>query len=416
MSTNANLKNEDLSFDTDSANSDDSSNGLGAKEMILNLGPSHPAFHGALRTQVHLDGERIVKAASEMGYLHRCFEKHSENSHYNQVVPYTDRLNYCSGLMNNVGYCKAVEELMGIEMPERGIAIRVLVCELSRVIDHLVCVGTNIVDIGALTNFWYAFNVREKAYDLIEKLTGARLTYSYTRVGGLTRDLYDGFESDLETILKEIETNVKDITSLIGKNKIFHDRTRDVGVVTKEQALDWGFTGPCLRASGVEHDLRKASPYYGYEDYDFDIPVGETGDTFDRIMVRLIEIHQSIKIIRQCMKRMPSGPIRTDDRRVSMPEKEEVYSSIEGLMNHFKLVMHGIKPPVGSVYSFTEAANGELGFYLISDGDEHPYRLKVRPPCFPMFAAYEEIIKDHMIADAIAILGSLNVVVGELDR
>lgn len=384
--------------------------------MVLNLGPSHPAFHGALRTQVRLDGETIVGAASEIGYLHRCFEKHSESSTYQQVIPYTDRLNYCSALMNNVGYCKAVEDLMGLVLPDRAIVIRVLICELSRVIDHLVCVGTNIVDIGALTNFWYAFNVREKVYTLIEKVTGARLTYSYTRVGGLARDLYDGFESDLRAVMVEVLKAVDDITGLVAKNKIFVDRTRDVGIVTAEQALAWGFTGPCLRASGVDHDLRKKAPYYGYETYDFEAVIGENGDTYDRILVRLEEIRQSSKIIEQCLKRLPKGPIMVDDKRVAFPDKEDVYGSIEGLMNHFKLVMHGIQPPIGTIYSATEAANGELGYYLISDGTLNPYRLKVRPPCFPLFAAYEEVIKGHMIADAIAILGSFNVVVGELDR
>lgn len=389
---------------------------LDTHEMILNLGPSHPAFHGALRTQVHLDGEIITKAASEMGYLHRCFEKHSEHSKYQQIIPYTDRLNYCSGLMNNVGYCKAVEDLMGIQMPARAIAVRVLICELSRIIDHLVCVGTNIVDIGALTNFWYTFNVREKVYTLLEKVTGARLTYSYVRIGGLVRDLYDGFDADLRTVLTEIEASVSDVTRLISNNRIFVERTRDVGTVSAADATAWGFTGPCLRASGVAHDLRKAEPYYGYENYDFEMVLGETGDTYDRIMVRLAEIHQSIRIIKQVLDNIPKGAIHTTDRRVRLPEKQEVYNSIEGLMNHFKLVIEGVRPQAGEIYSATEAANGELGFYLISDGSESPYRLKVRPPCFAPFAAYEKIIEGHMIADAIAILGSFNVVVGELDR
>lgn len=389
---------------------------FGAQEMVLNLGPSHPAFHGALRTQVRLDGETIVGSASEIGYLHRCFEKHSEHSKYQQVIPYTDRLNYCSGLMNNVGYCKAVEDMMGLTMPERAIYIRVLICELSRVIDHLVCVGTNIVDIGALTNFWYAFNVREKVYTLLEKITGARLTYSYTRIGGLIRDLYSGFADDLKVVLTEIEKAVEDISGLVTNNKIFVDRTRDVGRVTAKQALAWGFTGPCLRASGVDYDLRKNAPYYFYDTFDFDVVIGENGDTYDRIVVRLEEIKQSLRIIRQCMIRMPKGPISCDDKRVVLPEKEEVYGSIEGLMNHFKLVMHGIIPAKSEIYSATEAANGELGFHIVSDGTLHPYRIKVRPPCFPMFAAYDDVIKGSMVADAIAILGSFNVVVGELDR
>lgn len=389
---------------------------LGAQDMILNLGPSHPAFHGALRTQVRLDGETIVDAVSEMGYLHRCFEKHSESSTYQQVIPFTDRLNYCSALMNNVGYCKAVEDLMGIELPERVIHIRILICELSRVIDHLVCVGTNIVDMGALTNFWYAFNVREKVYTLIEKITGARLTYSYTRIGGLSRDLYDGFSQDLLAVMQEVDKAVSDICGLVENNRIFIERTRDVGKVSPAQAIAWGFTGPCLRASGVDHDLRVAAPYYDYHTYEFDIPVGTSGDTYDRIMVRLEEIHQSHRIIRQVLQRLQPGAIMTKDRRVAMPDKKEVYGSIEGLMNHFKLIMHGIIPEPGEIYSATEAANGELGFFIISDGTYHPYRIKVRPPCFSLFAAYEEIIKGVMIADAIAILGSLNVVVGELDR
>lgn len=386
------------------------------EEMILNLGPSHPAFHGALRTQVKLDGETIVAAASELGYLHRCFEKHSEHATYQQVIPYTDRLNYVSALMNNVGYCKAVEDFMDVELPERAIFIRVLICELSRIIDHLVALGTNIVDLGALTNFWYAFNVREKVYTLLEKITGARLTYSYTRIGGLARDLYPGFTDDLKAVLKEIERAVSDIKGLVVNNRIFIDRTRDVGIVTKEQALDWGFTGPCLRASGVEHDIRKIEPYYFYDTFDFDIPIGENGDTYDRILVRFEEIHQSIRIIRQCLRRMPGGPIMTKDRRVKLPPKEEVYHSIEGLMHQFKMIMHGIKPPPGEIYSRTEAANGELGFFIISDGSMNPYRIKVRPPCFYLYAAYEHMIKGHMIPDAIAILGSLNVVVGECDR
>lgn len=389
---------------------------LGAKDMILNLGPSHPAMHGALRTQIRLDGETIVEAASEIGYLHRCFEKHSENSTYQQVIPYTDRLNYLSALMNNVGYCKAVENMMNIEVPERAIYIRVLICELSRIIDHLVCVGTNIVDLGALTNFWYTFNVREKVYTLFEKITGARLTYSYTRIGGLSRDLYEGFVDDLKVVLKEIVQATKEVKALAANNRIFIERTQNIGVVTAKQALSYGFTGPCLRASGIEHDLRKAEPYYFYDTFDFDIVIGETGDTYDRIMVRLEEITQSVRIIEQLIPRLPQGPIMTSDRRVRIPEKQEVYGSIEGLMNHFKIIMHGIIPPAGEYYSATEAANGELGYFIISDGTFRPYRIKVRPPCFPMFAAYEEIIKNHMIADAIAILGSLNIIAGELDR
>lgn len=384
--------------------------------MLLNVGPSHPAMHGALRTQMELDGEVIVRAASEMGYLHRCFEKHSENSTYQQIIPYTDRLNYLSALMNNVGYCLAVEKLLGITIPERTIMIRVIMCELSRIMDHFVCVGTNLVDIGALTNFWFFFNVREKIYNLIEKVTGARLTYAYTRIGGLARDLYDDFSRDVRVVMKEVDAAVSDVLGLVQHNRIFVERTVDIGCVTKEQALNWGFTGPCLRASGVEHDLRKAEPYYHYDEFNFDIPIAENGDTYDRIMVRMEEVRQSGRIVLQALDKLRPGPIFCDDPRVVLPPKHEVYSSIEGLMNHFKLIMHGIVPPPGEVYSATEAANGELGFYIVSDGTMKPYRIKVRPPCFPLFAAYEKIIEGHMIADAVAIIGSLNVVVGELDR
>jgi len=384
--------------------------------MTLNLGPSHPAMHGALRTQIELDGEIIVRSASEMGYLHRCFEKHSEHSTYHQVIPYTDRLNYLSALMNNVGYCKAVEDLVGVTLPERAILIRVIMCELSRIMDHFVCVGTNLVDIGALTNFWYFFNIREKIYVLIEKVTGARLTYAYTRIGGLARDIYPDFVSDLRVVVKEIEQALKDVRGLVENNRIFIDRTVDVGRVTKEQAIAWGFTGPCLRASGVDHDLRKAEPYYFYDEFDFDIPVAQNGDTYDRTVVRFEECRQSLRIIDQAVKRLKPGPIFCEDPRIVMPTKENVYNSIEGLMHHFKLIMHGVQPPPGEIYSATEAANGELGFYIISDGSLNPYRIKVRPPCFPIFSMFDKIIEGGMVADAIAVLGSLNIVVGELDR
>ncbi|EKD50032.1 MAG: hypothetical protein ACD_62C00676G0005 [uncultured bacterium] len=387
-----------------------------SEHLIVNLGPSHPAFHGALRTQVRLDGEVIVQARSEIGYLHRCFEKHAEHASYTQIIPYSDRLNYVSALMNNVGYCKAVEDLMQITIPERAMCVRVLLCELSRVMDHLVCVGTNLVDMGALTNFWYAFNAREKITRLIEKVTGARLTYAYTRVGGLAQDLYPEFLGELKPVLKEVRQAIKDMTGLVVKNKIFLDRTQGVGAVSAKQALDWGFTGPCLRACGLPHDLRKTEPYYQYDTYDFDIPVGQYGDTYDRIMVRFEEMEQSLRIVEQCLVRMPSGPIMIDDRKLCLPAKQETYTNIEALMQHFKIIMHGIKPPPGEVYSRTEAANGELGFFLVSEGGSSPYRIKVRPPCFYLFAAFEHMIRGHMIADAVAILGSLNIVVGECDR
>jgi len=389
---------------------------LKAKPVYLNLGPSHPAMHGTLRLFCELDGEVIVRAVPEFGYLHRGFEKHCENSTWTQVIPYTDRLNYVSPMMNNVGYCKAVEELIGIQIPERAQVIRVIICEMNRIIDHLVATGTNVVDIGALTNFWYYFNVREKFYNLIEKMCGARLTTAYTRIGGVMRDLPPNFDAELRQYIVELDQAIKDVSGLLNKNKIFLNRTVGVGVISKQDAIDHGFTGPCLRATGVAYDIRKTEPYYGYETYDFEVVVAEHGDTYDRIVLRFEEMRQSVRILEQALKRLKPGPIMTDDRRVALPPKVEVYTSIEGLMNHFKLIYEGIRPPAGEIYSCTEAANGELGFYIVSGGEGHPYRVKCRAPCFPIYQAYPKMIEGRMIADAIAVLGGLNIVAGELDR
>ena len=386
------------------------------KRMTLNLGPSHPATHGCLRIVVELDGETIVRADTEIGYLHRAFEKHSEHGTYPQVIPYTDRLNYCSSMANNVGYCMAVEKLLDIEIPERARWLRMIACEIARIIDHLICVGTNVVDLGGLTNFWWFFNVREKFYAIIEDMCGARLTTNFTRIGGVPIDPPGDFAPRVRAALKDLHRAIKDVTGLLVKNRIFIDRTKGIGAVTARDALEWGFTGPCLRASGVAHDLRKAEAYYYYAAVDFDIPVGDYGDTYDRNMVRFEEMRQSARIIEQCLERMPEGPIMVADRRVALPPKQEVYTSIEALMNHFKLTFEGLQPPAGEVYSATEAANGELGFYVISDGSPHPYRVRVRPPCFPIYSFYPRMIEGLMIADAVAILGSLNIVVGELDR
>lgn len=382
----------------------------------VNFGPSHPATHGTFRLMFKLDGEKIVDAIPEIGYLHRCFEKESEDHTYTQVIPYTDRLNYCSSLMNNVGYCMAVEKLLGIEIPERAKYIRVLISELSRIIDHLVAIGANIVDMGALTNFWYTFNVREEIYDWIEDLCGARLTTTYTRVGGVMRDIPGNTDKYIPKVLKSLDRAIKDVTGLLVKNRIFIERTKGIGVISAEDAISFGFTGPCLRASGVPYDVRKDYPYYHYDEFDWDVPVGENGDTFDRIMVRFEEMKQSVKIINQVLDKMPEGPILADAPGVVLPRKAEVYNSIEGLMDHFKIIMNGIQNNEGDVYSFTEAANGELGFYIVSDGGPKPYRIKVRPPCFAIYQAYPEMIKGHMIADAVAVMGSLNVIAGELDR
>ncbi|MBT7311118.1 NADH dehydrogenase (quinone) subunit D [bacterium] len=385
--------------------------------LNVNIGPSHPATHGALRIEVQLDGETIVKAKSEIGYLHRCFEKEAEDHTWSLVMPYTDRLNYVSAMLNNCIYASSVEKLLGVEVPQRAQVIRVIVSELSRIIDHLVCICANLVDIGALTNYWYFYNIREGIYyDIIEPLCGSRLTTNYARIGGLSHDLFDGFEDAVEKHLQKMEVAIKEVTGLIARNRIFLDRTVDVGVLTTNEALSHGFTGPCLRATGLDYDVRKHAPYSGYEDYKFDIPIGENGDTRDRIMVRMEEMYQSASIIRQGIKKLTPGPIALDNASISLPPKESVYGSIEGVMNQFKLIIEGIKVPAGEAYGYGEGANGELGFYCVSDGTGQPHRLKVRPPCFPIFSAFDEIIEGLMIADAIAILGSINIIAGELDR
>jgi NADH-quinone oxidoreductase subunit C/D len=384
--------------------------------MTLNFGPSHPTTHGTLRIVMRVDGERIVAAESECGYLHRCFEKMSESHTWVQVIPYTDRLNYCSPMINGNGYALAVEKMLGIDVPPRAKAARTVLNEFSRIMDHLVCIAANLVDLGALTNFWYAFQPREEIYGLLEACCGARLTSSYARIGGLAKDVPDNFVEWSRSLLPTIRARVADVDGLITKNKIAWNRLRGTGVVTKEQALAWGFTGPCLRASGVPYDVRKDSPYEMYGDVDFDVPIATDGDNFARYIVRVEEIRQSMRIIEQILARFPKGPVNTDDYRVILPPKEMVYNEMEGLIYHFKLVFEGVKVPAGEIYSFTEGANGELGYSLVSDGSGFPYRVKVRPPCFPLFAAYENIIKGGMVSDAVATLGLLNVIAGELDR
>ncbi|APW66510.1 NADH dehydrogenase subunit D [Poseidonibacter parvus] len=384
--------------------------------MLLNVGPSHPASHGTIRNFVAMEGETISACVTEIGYLHRGFEKSCENHTYSQVIPYTDRLNYCSAILNNIGYSKAVEEMLKIDITQRAKSIRVIIGELSRIIDHLVCNAANMVDLGGLTNFWYLFAPRDTAYDLLSKLTGARLTNTYTRIGGLEFDLYDGFADDLENVLKEVEKACSDALSLIAHNKIFHDRTQDVGVIESDFALSAGISGVNLRATGIPHDLRKDKPYYGYENYDFDIVVGSHGDVYDRMMCRFEEMVQSTKIIRQAMKELPDGPINVDAPGVLLPSKKDVYGNIEGLMNQFKLTFEGIKVPKGEYYSSTEAGNGELGFFIVSDGDGKPYKVKCRPPCFYSLGAYSNIVEGGMLADAVVTMASMNFIAGEFDR
>jgi NADH-quinone oxidoreductase subunit D/NADH-quinone oxidoreductase subunit C/D len=319
-------------------------------------------------------------------------------------------------MMNNIGFCKAAEKMFGVAVPERCVRIRVVLSELSRIIDHLVCVGANLVDLGALTNFWYCFNPRESVYKIWEKLCGARLTNTVTRIGGMYRDVYPGFADDVRKVLLEIETAISDVRALIEHNKVFMDRTRGVCVVSKDDAISWGWTGPSLRASGVDHDLRKADPYYGYDGYTFDTVIGSCGDTYDRIMVRVYEMIESIGIVRQALDKLSPGPVNADDARLSLPPRNAVYHDMEALINSFKLIYEGVRPPAGECYDATEAANGELGFLIVSDGGTNPYRIKVRPPCFTQFAAFGPMIEGTLIADAFATLGSINIIAGELDR
>ncbi|HIP61870.1 MAG TPA: NADH-quinone oxidoreductase subunit D [Sulfurovum sp.] len=384
--------------------------------MVLNLGPSHPATHGTIRSLVALDGEKIVASVSEIGYLHRGFEKSCENHTYNQIVPYTDRLNYCSALMNNIAYCKTVEDMLGVTLPDRGIFIRVILSELSRAIDHLVCLAAGLLDMGGQTNYWYFFNPRNDAYDFLSKLTGARLTNSFMRVGGMTHDLYEGWQHDLDDVLKKIDFGITESQKMIEHNRIFNDRLQGISPVSAADAISYGWTGPNLRASGVAYDLRFAKPYDYYDSFDFEMVLGSVGDTYDRMMVRIEEINQSMSIIRQAVKRLPKGSISIDDRSIMMPPKSCTYGAIEGMMNQFMLTIEGVKVPKGEYYGAYEAANGELGHYIVSDGSGTPYKVKVRPPSFYHMAAYPDIIQEYQVADAILTLGSLNIIAGEMDR
>ena len=388
---------------------------LGEK-MVLNMGPSHPATHGVLRLVLELDGEIIEKATPHVGYLHRGDEKIAENMHYNQFVPYTDRLDYLAPLANNAAYACAVEKLMGWTLPPRGQALRVLCCELARISSHMLGVGVCAMDVGAMTVFLYTFTEREKIYNFCEQLTGARFTTSYTRVGGQIRDLPEGLDQEILKFLDECENTIDEIAGLLNKNKIYLERMCDVGTISKEDAIDYGLTGPNLRACGVARDLRKDSPYLGYEKYEFDIPVGENGDCYDRYLVRMEEMRQSIKIIRQVLADFPEGEINVGDTKSTLPDKERVLMSMEELIHHFIVSTQGIEAPEGEVYFAAENPKGELGFYIHSKGGGVPNRLKIRAPSFVNLSITPELLKGHMVSDIPAILGSLDFVMGECDR
>ncbi|MBI5596952.1 MAG: NADH-quinone oxidoreductase subunit D [Elusimicrobia bacterium] len=435
-----------------------------SRSYMLNMGPAHPAMHGVIRLLLMLEGEHVLDAEAEIGYLHRAFEKHAENDPWNNVVPWTDRLNYVSPLINNSGYCMAVEKLAGIAIPERAQYLRVISSEVSRITDHLTCVGANAMELGSFTAFLYLLQAREELYRCVDRLTGARVTTSYTRVGGVKGDMPADWPDMVRKAFEKVRSTVKDADGLLTKNRIFVDRTRGTGVLSKEKALAYGITGPMLRSAGVPYDVRRAQPYLVYDRLDFEVPVGETGDNYDRYLVRLAEIDQSMRIVEQCFAQIPAGPIQSPDQALpgskmsdlgkrgmtadllkakadvdptleggarcgrdsvmapvpdaTLPPKEETYGSIEGLMRHFEIIMwgRGITPPAGEAYQAVEGGNGELGFHVVSDGRDRAWRVRVRPPCFFNMAGLHELLKGALVADIIATFGSINMIAGELDR
>ena len=438
----------------------------GSKHLFVNLGPAHPAMHGIIRIFAELDGEVVVKTDVEIGYLHRAFEKDCEVGPYNNAIPYTDRLNYVSPLINNFGYCSAVEKLLGIDVTDRCKYLRVLMSEISRICDHLTCVGASAMELGAFTVFLYMIKAREFLWELVEDVTGARLTISYGRVGGVKADLPAGFDLKVKKAFGEVRQVLEEVHTLVTGNRIFMDRMVGVGALSREETIARAITGPLGRAGGVNYDVRKAQPYWAYDRMQFEVPLGKNGDNFDRFLVRMAEMEQSMRIAEQALDGLPGGSIQVDwegraidpamyvdrgkqgktegllllpiqlspnlqgqgreahrrvdvaDKRVVLPPKETAYGSIEGLMNHFMLVMdgYGIRPPPGEAYFAVEGANGELGFYVVSDGTDRPYRVRCRPPCLPPVAALPRMIEGEMIADIIPTFGSVNMIGGELDR
>lgn len=391
---------------------------VAGEKMVLNMGPSHPATHGVLRILLELDGEIITKATPDVGYLHRGDEKIAENMTYTQFIPYTDRLDYLAPLANNVAYALAVEKLMGIDkqLPPRCQYIRVICCELARISAHLLGLGAFAMDVGALTVFLHTFTEREKIYNLCESLTGARFTTSYTRIGGLSRDLPPGWVEQCRKFLDEVVVNFDESEKLLTRNRIFVDRTRDVGVISREMAIDYGLSGPNLRGSGVDHDVRKSEPYLIYDQLQFDVPVGSVGDSYDRYLVRMEEMRQSVRIIRQCLDKLPDGPVNIPDGKTVLPAKNKVLTSMEELIHQFILVTQGVDAPPGEVYFGAENPKGELGFYINSKGGGTPHRLKIRAPSFVNLSILPVLLPGHMMSDTVSILGSLDFVMGECDR
>jgi NADH-quinone oxidoreductase subunit D len=439
---------------------------LTSQNLLLNVGPSHPAMHGVIRIVAELEGETVIKATIEIGYLHRGFEKSCEVGNYNHCIPYTDRLNYVSPLINNFGYCLAVEKLMGIEVTERCKYVRVIMSEISRVSDHLTCVAASAMELGAMTAFLYMMKAREYLWELVEAVTGARLTISYGRVGGLTGDLPHDFAGQAKTAFRKVRDVLDEVDRLLSRNRIFVDRLQGVGIISQQDAVAYGFTGPVLRSTGINYDVRKHQPYLVYNDLNFEVPLGKTGDNLDRYYCRMQEMEQSLRIAEQALEKLPGGLINVDhegkeieahelvdrakmgltrgvketlvqlspnleglegpaydqvsakEKRAVLPAKQNTYGNIEGLMNHFMLTMsgHGVRPPKGEAYMAVEGANGELGFYVVSDGTDRPYRVRVRPPCFALMSGIHKMLEGWMMADVVPTFGSINMIAGELDR
>jgi len=390
--------------------------GVNTDIIELNMGPQHPSTHGVMRIVLELDGEVIVKAKPVIGYLHRGTEKITENRSYYQVVPYTDRLDYLAPMSNELGYVMAVEKLLGIEVPERAKFLRVILAELARIASHLVWLGSNANDIGAVTVFLYAFREREKIYDLLEAISGQRMNNAFLKIGGLMGDAPDGWLDAVRAFVKQFPEKLKDPDGLLTKNKIWKERTEGIGVIPRDLAIDLSLTGPPLRASGVKRDLRKDNPYLVYDQLNFDIPVETAGDVYARYLVRMEEMRQSVRIIEQALDKLPDGPVLIEDYKIVPPPKSEVYHDIPELIHHFKLISEGFHPPEGEVYFAVEAPKGELGYFIVSDGSNKPYRLRIRPPSFVNLQALEHILPGYLIADAVAIIGSLDPVFGEVDR
>ena len=384
--------------------------------MEIQMGPSHPASHGTVKFNLKLDGETIVAIDVEIGYLHRGFEKMCEQGTWNHCFPYADRLNYAGPLLNNVGFSLAVEKLAGLEIPERVKYIRVICGEISRITDHLTCLGMAVQEAGAISAGFYMIEAREFLYDIVEALTGARLTVTFCRLGGVMNDLPGDIRERLARAFSSLRGVLADCDRLLSRSRIFLDRTRGIGAISSRDAISWGVTGPLLRATGVAYDVRKAEPYLMYDRFEFEVPTGTRGDNYDRFLVRMAEIQQSMRIIEQALAQIPDGPIMANEPRYVLPPKPQVYNSIEGLMNHFKVVIEGTRIPPGEVYLATEGGNGELGFYLVSDGSGRPYRVRVRPPCFYAMGALGDMLKGHMIADIITTFGQINMIGGECDR